>query len=124
MSFENEQHVVSPLVAPLLVIRKIPVSRSHRVQKTLLVNKGEKRDTLPSHPLPVHIDLEGRGIEVDNRRSVLCHQVVERLRDVSSTSERTPGEKRSGTDAEAGGPTLQRGIHPSTVRMAGKAGQY
>ena len=87
MSFAYKEKVMAPLVPSILVVREIRIPRSHRIQKTLLVNKGEKDNALPGHALAIHIDLEGGRVEVNDRRRIFCHEIVEGCRDVSSTAD-------------------------------------
>ena len=62
----GEKYIVAPAITASLFVIQLLIGIRHSVEQTRLVDEGQERDTLPRHFLPIHIDLEGFGVKVDD----------------------------------------------------------
>jgi len=49
----------------------------HRIQKSLLVDEGQKGHALPCHAFAVHVNVKRRGVKIDDRGIFYYHEWVE-----------------------------------------------
>lgn len=85
MLLRYKREVVAVFIAFLLRVGETPIKRRHCVQQSPRIDEGQQGNTLPGHPLPVHVDPERARIKVDNWGRFLSHQLVEYFRYMLST---------------------------------------
>jgi len=82
----DAEDIISPRIAADLVFGELRIFNGHRFQQTILVDEGKEYDTLPSHFFAVHVNLKCGGIEVNNWRIPLEHEMMENVWDVLSAT--------------------------------------
>jgi len=83
----DEENVVSPSIPPGIVLRELRVPRCHLLEESSRIDERKESDSLPLHFLSVHVDVEIGRVEVDDRRHLVRHEVVEDLGDVDLTAQ-------------------------------------
>lgn len=94
----HEQNIITPTVPPRVVLAELIVAGGHVGNESNRVDEGKESDSLPSHLLAVHVNVELSRVEVDDRGEFICHKVVEDVRNVDLSACGQRGSRTSTMD--------------------------